>query len=43
MSFAPKKPGRLVLVCAFTGASLDVVTVIAPSAAEQRKSRFVSI
>src|ERR1700733_14055340 len=43
MSFALKKPGRSALVCALTGTDFAVVAVIAASAAERSRLRFVSI
>jgi hypothetical protein len=43
MSFALKKPGLPVPVCASTGADLVAAMVIAVSAPERRTSRFVNI
>src|SRR6476646_4813340 len=43
MSFALKKPGLSVPVCASTGADLVAAMVIAVSAPERRTSRFVNI
>jgi hypothetical protein len=43
MSFALKKPGRLVLGCACTWPGFAIATVIALSAMERSRSRFVNI